>query len=39
MSIIPGIASVARGSATGGRMPSASMSEWKRASSAAARSR
>ena len=33
MSIMPSIASVARGSATGGRMPSASMSERNRASS------
>src|SRR4051794_36267539 len=39
MSIMPGIASVARGSATGGRISSASMSAWKRASSDAASSR
>ena len=39
MSIMPGMASVARGSAIGGLMPSASMSEWNRASSDAASSR
>ncbi len=39
MRIIPSMASVARGSAAGGRMPNASMSAWKRASSASASSR
>ncbi len=39
MSIMPSIDSVARGSASGGRVSSASMSERKRASSASASSR